>query len=328
MTKSEYRLVLDDLIYLVTCAVNEIVPDQVRIKSMNLPALYKAADRHLLGATTAFALESAGIYDHSFIQAKAKAIRKVALMDAEMSEIFVEMEKAGIWYMPLKGTVLKDYYPQFGMREMADHDILFDSSHADDVKKIMLNNGYDAEHFGAGNHDCYYKQPVCNFEMHRALFGNGHDQAFQKYYHNVENRLIGAEYEKHFTSDDFYVYMIAHEYKHYSAGGTGLRSLLDTFVYLKNEKIDMDYVTAEAQKLGISVFESTNRSLAQHLFSDGKLTEIDQEMLDYMLSSGTYGTITHGVENKIKKNGWSKLQYMLHRFFVPVSKKNKNYTGS
>lgn len=325
MTREEYRTVVYDMIYLVSCAVKEAVPDKSRVESMNLPILYAIADGHLLTAAVAFALESAGVYDAAFTQAKAKAIRKVALMDAEMASIFAKMKNAGIWYMPLKGTVLKDYYPQFGMREMADHDILFDASRADDVKAIMVEMGYDAEHFGTGNHDCYYKEPVCNFEMHRALFGAGHDTTFQEYYSNVENRLVGDGYEKHFTPEDFYIYMLAHEYKHYSAGGTGLRSILDTYVFLSKVSLDMDFVEEETMKLGIRDFEEGNRFLAMRLFGGGELKAADREMLEYILSSGTYGTVIHSIENKLRNNGWSKIQYTLDRFFVPVSKKNKSY---
>lgn len=325
MTREEYRTVVYDMIYLVSCSVKEAVPDKSRVESMNLPILYAIADGHLLTAAVAFALESAGVCDAAFTQAKAKAIRKVALMDAEMASIFAKMKNAGIWYMPLKGTVLKDYYPQFGMREMTDHDILFDASRADDVKAIMVEMGYDAEHFGTGNHDCYYKEPVCNFEMHRALFGAGHDTTFQEYYSNVENRLVGDGYEKHFTPEDFYIYMLAHEYKHYSAGGTGLRSILDTYVFLNKASLDMEYVEVETGKLGINDFEKENRSLAMHLFGGGELTMVERKMLGYILSSGTYGTLIHSVENKMKKNGWGKIKYMLHRFSVPVSRKNKDY---
>ena len=87
----------------------------------------------------------------------------------------------------------------------------------------------------------------------------------------------------------------------------------------------MDYVATETEKLGIAEFEISNRSLAQHLFSDKELTDADKEMLEYVLSSGVYGTMIHRVENKMKQNGWGKLKYSLNRFFVPVSKKNKNY---
>ncbi len=325
MTGEEYQAGLNNMVYLVSCAVKETVPDKSRVESMNLSALYTIASHHLLTAAVAFALESAGIYDPAFTQAKAKAIRKIVLMDAEMSVIFSKMEEMGIWHMPLKGTVLKVYYPKFGMREMSDHDILFDASHADDVKEIMLELGYVAGHFGTGVHDSYFKKPVCNFEMHRTLFGARHDQALQEYYRNIENRLVGDGYEKHFTPEDFYIYMLAHEYKHYSNGGTGLRSVLDTYVFLSKVSLNMDYVEAEIKKLGIGDFEKKNRSLAMHLFEGGELTTAEREMLGYILSSGTYGTISHSVENSMKKNGWGKTGYMLHRFSVPLSRKNKSY---
>lgn len=46
-------------------------------------------------------------------------------------------------------------------------------------------------------------------------------------------RLLGDGYEKHFSREDFYIYLVAHEYKHYFLGGTSLRSLADTYIYLK-----------------------------------------------------------------------------------------------
>lgn len=46
------------------------------------------------------------------------------------------------------------------------------------------------------------------------------------------------------------IYMIAHEYKHFSKGGTGLRSLLDTYVFLRHcdETLDKEYVESELKK--------------------------------------------------------------------------------
>ena len=37
----------------------------------------------------------------------------------------------------------------------------------------------------------------------------------------------------HFTDEDFYVFIVAHEYKHFAdLGGTGIRNLVDRYVYL------------------------------------------------------------------------------------------------
>ena len=53
-------------------------------------------------------------------------MRKALLFDAERKGILDFMEQRGIWYLPLKGVVLKDYYPAVGMRQMSDNDILYD----------------------------------------------------------------------------------------------------------------------------------------------------------------------------------------------------------
>lgn len=331
MTEEERNQALQDLIYLCACAVNRAIPDTDRVKEMNMEALYKVAKWHLLTAIVAYAMESAGIHDHAFTQEKAKAIRKIGMMDAEMLVLFERMEKAKIWYLPLKGTVLKDDYPEFGMRQMSDHDILFDASRADEVRVIMEDMGYSTEAFGRGCHDSYHKEPVCNFEMHRILFGMSHDEKFQAYYERVDDKLLrdeGSEYGRHLSPEDFYVYFIAHENKHFSMSGTGLRSVLDTYVLLmdgKADKLDWGYIHGELEKLGIADFEEKNRSLAMHLFGSGELTTGDEEMLEYFLSSGIYGNVAHRVENMMKKNGWGKAQYALHRAYVPMSKKDKDY---
>ncbi|MBQ6639364.1 MAG: nucleotidyltransferase family protein [Lachnospiraceae bacterium] len=314
-----------DLIYLVSCAVNGRKPDPERIAGMDMDELYEQANRHYLTAAVAHALETAGVKEERFVKAKKHSALKNAQMDMEMADVFAELDAAGIWHMPLKGTLLQHMYPVYGMRQMSDHDILFDAKRADDVKSIMEKLGFSVEHSGASNHDVYHKEPVSNFEMHTSLFGSSHDEKMYKYYTDVEKRLLGDGYEKHFSPEDFYIYMLAHEYTHYSVGGTGLRSILDVYVYLQKELLDMDYVATETEKLGIAEFETSNRSLAQHLFSGKELTDADKEMLEYVLSSGVYGTMDHRMENWMKEYGGGKIWYMLNRFFVPVSKKNKRY---
>ena len=243
-----------------------------------------------------------------------------------MGEIRQDLENAHIWHMPLKGALLKEMYPKYGMPEFSDHDILFDESRAGDVKAIMEKLGFSSKRFGYGNNDAYHKAPCLNFEMHRTLFGARHDEKLYKYYKNVEERLLhGTGYERSFSSEDFYIYFLAHEYKHFAGGGTGLRSLMDTWVYLNHMTLDEEYVAREVGKLGIADFEKQNRSLSLHLFDGKELTESDREMLADILSSGTFGTLQHRAENMMRDKGWNKLQYALSRFFVPVSKKNRRY---
>ena len=320
MTHEEYRNALENAIYLTACAVNGEKPDRDRVDVMAIDPLYHAAQQHLLTSIVAYALKSAGVENEAFRQAQAKAMRKNALFDADRSALCKELEAAGIWYMPLKGSVLKDLYPRYGMRQMADNDILFDPDRAEDVKVIMESLGFTAEHFGAGNHDCYQKPPVSNFELHRSLFSTAHEDKLYWYYKDVKDRLVKDEgnlFGWHFTDEDFYVYMVAHEYKHYSGGGTGLRSLLDTYVYLKQKTaLDSSYIEEESQRLGLAAFERENRTLALHLFDGEPLSQQEQQMLDYILFAGTYGTMENRVRNQVNKLG--RLGYLWSRAFLPL----------
>ena len=215
MTKEQYRAGAEDVIYLAACMVNGEKPDAERVAGMNLQQLYKTANRHLLTGIVGYALEAAGVRDSAFVQAKSKAIRKIVLFDTERSSVLAELENAGIWHMPLKGCVLKEYYPQIGMRQMSDNDILFNEARANDVRAIMESLGFVTEHFGTGVHDSYFKPPVCNFEMHRELFSPFAGDALFTYYQGIRVKIIGDKNCRlgyHLSPENFYIYMVAHEY--------------------------------------------------------------------------------------------------------------------
>ena len=315
-----------NLIYLLTCAVNSITPDTEKVKAMDLEQLYRLAKAHTLRAAVFIVLRSAGVQDSNFHQAYNKAVRKNVMLDVERTAIFERFEQQGIWYMPLKGSILKELYPENGMREMADNDVLYDSTRQTEVKTIMLSRGYSAESVGKSHHDVYMKPPVLNYELHTKLFGATSD--FYAYYENPKRLMKpdeGGKYGFHFSDEDFYVYMLAHEYKHYSAGGTGLRSLLDCYVFLRNKgnSLDWAYINEQTEQLNIAGFEREQRELAEKVFSSvtfPELTEREQELLDYYLTSCTYGTKTRSAENTVKKHyakshSKSKFSFIWARLF-------------
>ena len=315
-----------DLIYLLTCAVNSITPDTEKVKAMDLEQLYRLAKAHTLRAAVFIALRSAGVQDSNFHQAYNKAVRKNVMLDVERTAILEDFERRGIWYMPLKGSILKELYPENGMREMADNDILYDSTKQGEVKTIMLSRGYSAESVGKSHHDVYMKPPVLNYELHTKLFGATSD--FYAYYENPKRLMKlneDSKYGFHFSDEDFYVYMLAHEYKHYSAGGTGLRSLLDCYVFLRNkgDTLNWEYIHEQTKQLDIAGFEREQRELANKVFSSvtfPELTEHEQDLLDYYLTSCTYGTKTRSAENTVKKHyakshSKSKFSFIWARLF-------------
>ncbi|SCW44135.1 Uncharacterised nucleotidyltransferase [Ruminococcaceae bacterium YRB3002] len=106
-----------DLIYLLSCAVNGMKPDTERVADMDLDAVFALASRNMLAATIAPALKEAGIQDNRFAKALEHSALKSSTMDMEMDALFAELDKAGIWYMPLKGIVLQHLYSIYGMRD-------------------------------------------------------------------------------------------------------------------------------------------------------------------------------------------------------------------
>lgn len=199
----------NDLIYLVSCAVNETAPEKSRVNGMDLDLLFREASWHMLVSAAAAALEAAGVRDERFRKSKGQSVLKNARQDMEMEMVFAEMQAAGIWYLPLKGIVLQHLYPAYCMRQMADHDILFDAERAADVRAIMERLGFSVVSYDFGCHDTYHKLPVSNFEMHRTLFSPTKDESLYLYYRDVKKRLIGDGCEKRFSPEDFYLYVTA-----------------------------------------------------------------------------------------------------------------------
>ena len=324
MEKAEFRRNAADMIYLTACAVNGRKPKQERIDRLDLPKLFEVCQKHILTACVAYALESAGVKDNDFTQAKEKAIRKNILLDAERRTILRKLEAEKIWYMPLKGSLLHNWYPKLGMRQMSDNDILFDISRREDVRNIMYDFGYRLKS-ELEVVDEYLKEPVYNFEMHGELFMEYQVGAMADYYRRIKSRMLkdnNNEYGYHFSNEDFYLFMMAHEYKHFSGGGTGVRSLVDTYVFLRKFKnsLDWDYLSTELEKIGIADFERNNRELAIRVFSMKSLSLEDKKLLDYYVMSETYGNIDNLVKNGVKYRGkGSKLRYLVYRFFPPIS---------
>ena len=324
----------DDLIYLLSCAFNGEVPDIGRCKAMDLHNVFRLASLHFLAAAAAFALEQVMELPHEFDQAKKKAIRKISLFEIERSAVLGEFEKAGIWYLPLKGIVLGDYYPKTAMREMSDNDILCDPNRIDDIRPIMERRGYSYERFEEYNEDVYKRPPTMVFEIHRTLFIEKSSVVLSDYYKDIEDRLVKASGCCYKLSDeDFYIYLLSYMYKHYSNRGTGLRSLADIYVFLDKfaDTLDREYIDAELEKIKLVDFERMVSSLSKKVFTNADLTDKEEKMLDYFIFSCVYGNTDIAETNKYLRamdhdlSDKSKRKYFRSRVFISGEKLEKNY---
>lgn len=330
----------EQLLYLMACALQGVSAREEILADADLKQLLIMARKHSVASMVCMALEKTAVFANAdeaakkqWLEVKNKAVRKNMLLDAERKVILHELEIQGIWYMPLKGSILKDWYPKPGMREMADNDILFDPAGRKQVREIFQNRGYKTVSFGKLNHDEYEKPPIYNFEMHVSLF-HGMYKELTAQYENVKERLLpvdGTAYQFAFTPEDFYVFALAHAHKHYSHSGTGVRTLADIYVMDRHlgDIMDRDEVEQKLTQLGIAEYEQHSRVLAEKLFSAVRpLTEIEltgdeKEMLLYYCDATTYGTVGNSVNNRLhelQENSeditlWTKLKYCGVRLF-------------
>ena len=143
-----------DMLYLLSCGVNKTKPqqnilEQYKSDDRKLMQLYRFSKQHFVEALTGTVLKQVGVtLPDPWEKDMAKAVRKVILFDAERARILSFMEQRGIGYLPLKGIILKEFYPSVGMRQMSDNDILFDEAFAEQVREYMVSLGYEVISFG------------------------------------------------------------------------------------------------------------------------------------------------------------------------------------
>ena len=268
--------------------------------------------------------------------------------DNEREKILKKMHEAGLSYLPLKGALIAGYYPQPGMRAIADNDILYGfveksgngeyciagENHKERELKIrqaqekmveiMESLGYTVESL-LGNHDTFLKEPCYNFEMHRCLVPT-YMERFRQYYENSWKWATPDEKDEYlfaFSDEEEYLFFLAHTFKHFDQCGCGIRHIADEYVILKEkqEKMDWTYLKSHLQELGLVEFEEKLRSLTMHIMENQPLTEQEKNMYFYMLKSGTYGNLSTYVQNRLTQNRKTsdkgvKFRYLLGRVFL------------
>lgn len=246
-------------------------------------------------------------------------------MKNELEELERELQKKQIKFMLLKGSVIRNYYPRQKMRQMSDIDILYDYSKRDTLLKIMKSRGFRLT-ASCENSDDFFKKPFYTFEWHRELFFE--EAEFCPHFDLWKNAKADSQnpYKYYVEETEHFIYTICHMYKHYATDGCGVRFLCDIYVLLNyGEKVDLDRAVAELDKIGIKDFALDAICLANAVFDGGELTENQQKMLDFLLSSGVYGNHIVDYSKKLSEFNGSKIRYLFRRIFPNRKKMTADY---
>lgn len=233
------------------------------------------------------------------------------------------LEEGKIPFIPLKGSVLRDYYPEAWMRTSCDADILVKEETLDTAVGLLTEKlGYSAG--SKSDHDISLRAPNgFHLELHYDTIQeryevNGCREVLAQIWDHAAPREENACH-LWLTDEMFYFYHMAHMAKHFAVGGCGARAFLD--IWIMNHKMPRNsekrYQLLE--KGGLLQFAKASESLSEVWFSGAEPTKMDVAVSDYILRASLYGDKANRAALGQAKSG-SKLKYLLtQRVFMPYS---------
>lgn len=238
----------------------------------------------------------------------------------ELKRIFSAFEENQIDYMPLKGTIMKSYYPKPELRQMGDADILIRQEQYDRIAAIMEELGFEEK--AETDQDYTWQSNFLYVELHKnlmppeaknlyAYFGNGWPRAE----HELNTRYA-------MKPEDFFIFLLAHFAKHYRKSGIGCRHVVDVWVFRKLNLIkDYAYLEKELAKLQMLEFYHGICRLVSCWFEGGKMDDKMVFVTDVIFHSGSWGTdeqmrISAVVRETRRYSGkFGKILYLARRVF-------------
>ena len=212
-----------------------------------LEKVYKLADAHDLAHLAGQSLSQLGLLGEDEVSQKFKkkamqAAYRYVQVNFEYEQACVAFEQAKIPFIPLKGSVLRVYYPEPWMRTSSDIDILVKPEDLETAAAMLVEKlGYQAGK--KDEHDIPMRSKTgFLLELHYDTMEERHAKGkrykmLERIWDYAAPREEGSCH--YYLADDmFYFFHIAHMAKHFEMGGCGIRTFLD--IWILNHRMEFD----------------------------------------------------------------------------------------
>ena len=244
------------------------------------------------------------------------------LTQREEGDVIISRFKgSGITAVPLKGDQLACLYPRPEYRQKADLDYLIPEESSVEAEHILLELGYEKqpEDIGTDYHTEFHKAPYMGVELHSHLLPSSNASA--PYFDTVWDNLKddGTSLQDEFL----YLFLVAHLAKHYFIQGSGIRSVMDMYLFKAAfaEKLDWENVQQELDRLDLLKFAEQIEEIGQRWFASregslctGRLHRMEREIF----AAGTHGSSLSRVAGALPEDGKGFIdtsRYLLRRLF-------------
>jgi len=254
-------------------------------------------------------------YVSKFFQIYNSTILCCAGRGIVMDRLLESYGDAGVPAVPMKGYIVRDFYPVKELRTFGDIDFLIREEDREKSHELMLAKGYICTHpsltvFQQGGDVWTYesanKQEM--YEIHTSLLSaniNGNSEYVEYVRHAWEHvncvnhvNFDGETNQYRFNETFHFIYVLLHLAKHCASFGAGIRMFMDIALIVKAAPpIDWDAVMREMRELELDDFFGMVMTLCNRWFGTVSPVEIGtkvdtvlcDELSGYILSGGVFG---------------------------------------
>lgn len=323
--------VLFALIRSVICG--EIVSEEIKTACTPelLENVYALASKHDLAHLVGQAVSKLDLPESESLtkckQTAMQAVYRYIRLEHAYQQVCQALEEAQIPFIPLKGAVLRNYYPDPWMRTCCDVDILVKETQLDAASKV-LEEVLGCRFAGKTGHDIsfFFPQSV-HIELHFDLVEEGRAnaarQVLSQVWENAKPRQ-GYSFWHEMPDGFFYFYHIAHMVKHFEVGGCGIRPFIDLWILDNKLSASKETRDVQLEKGKLLQFAQAARKLSRVWFGGEAEDPLSERMQSFLFHGGVYGSVDNRVALQQERKG-GKWSYLLSRIFAPYNKLKSYY---
>lgn len=299
------------------------VSDEICFTDKLLIEMLILSRNHNIAQLVAAGLLNSGIIENSpqkglYLNEIYSAVYSQEKMSETFREIYAAFDREKIVYIPLKGAVVRDLYPEPWMRVSGDVDILVKKKDRQSaISTILKLDGYELKK--ESTYDVSFVSPNGTLvELHHKLFAN------KKLAKKMPDIWATAKpdgdsgFRYRLDDDIFCYYHFLHMAKHFENGGCGIRPFIDLRLIEQSYNLNSKKFENLLEKNGLAVFSCYIRRLCAVWFDGYEHDEKTLQMEKYILDGGIFGTEKTKIISQQQRTG-GKRQYFLSKIFVPYS---------
>lgn len=319
---------INTLFALFRCAVfgDDLCDDAKKEAAEKASLLFDMARHHDLAHLLDCAYKKSGIViedkevAYKLVRYQALSVMRNEDLSFALENVSALFEENKIAFVPLKGAVIKNLYPESWMRTSCDIDVLVREEDLDRAEKLLCEKLRFAVKGERGYHDIsFFSETGVHLELHFNIKENmdNIDRILEKVWDYAAPKEEGS-YEYVLTNEFFLFQHVAHMSYHVVGGGCSIRYFLDLYLLEKKLKYDKTVLKELFIESGLEKFHEISMKLANIWFSDEEHDDTTLVYQRYLLHGGVYGTKMNEIAANSDKK--STASYVAGRLFIPYEK--------